>query len=101
MLNDTTQELSDEIGKKVSKKEITNICHTISYLYNYSHFSERQKAELLEKEAMQKTEALDYLNEQLAKAEQQNNEAKEKLRILDMRLQQMLLGIADIFKYLL
>lgn len=50
---------------------------------------------------MQKTEALDYLNEQLAKAEQQNNEAKEKLRILDMRLQQMLLGIADIFKYLL
>ncbi|XP_023294596.2 coiled-coil domain-containing protein 63 [Lucilia cuprina] len=74
VLNDTTQELSDEI--------------------------ERQKAELLEKETLQKTEALDYLNEQLEKAELQNNEAKEKLRILELRLQQMLLGISEIFKQL-
>ncbi|XP_065360044.1 coiled-coil domain-containing protein 63 [Calliphora vicina] len=74
VLNDTTQELSDEI--------------------------ERQKAELLEKETLQKTEALDYLNEQLEKAELQNNEAKEKLRHLELRLQQMLLGISEIFKQL-
>lgn len=58
---------------------------------------ERQKADLREKELLQKTEALDYLNEQLEKAELQNNETKEKLRTLELRLQQMLLGIADIF----
>ncbi|TMW39885.1 hypothetical protein DOY81_015035, partial [Sarcophaga bullata] len=34
------------------------------------------------------------------KAEWQNNETKEKLRTLELRLQQMLLGIADIFKQL-
>ncbi|TMW42688.1 hypothetical protein DOY81_012228, partial [Sarcophaga bullata] len=56
-LNDVTQELSDEI--------------------------ERQKADLREKELLQKTEALDYLNEQLEKAEWQNNETKEKLRTLE------------------
>lgn len=48
---------------------------------------------------MQKTEALDYLSEQLKKAELQNHQTKEKLEILDQRLQQMLLGIAEIFKY--
>lgn len=48
---------------------------------------------------LQKTEALDYLNAQLEKAEMQNNETIEKLKTLDLRLQQMLLGIADIFKY--
>ncbi|KAI9587247.1 hypothetical protein GQX74_003094 [Glossina fuscipes] len=74
VLNDVTQELNDEI--------------------------ERQQAELLEKELKQKTEALDYLTEELQNAEISNNEAKHKLDSLDTRLQLLLSGIGDIFKEL-
>ncbi|XP_061389644.1 coiled-coil domain-containing protein 63 [Musca vetustissima] len=73
VLNDTTQELSDEI--------------------------ERQKADLLEKEQKQKTESLEYLSEQLENAKTQNNAAKEKAEILDKRLHEMLTGIWEVFKY--
>ncbi|XP_075162557.1 coiled-coil domain containing protein 114 [Haematobia irritans] len=74
VLNDTTQELTDEI--------------------------ERQKAELLEKELKQKTESLEYLSEQLEKGKSQNNAAKEKAEILDKRLHEMLMGIWEIFRQL-
>ncbi|XP_073839234.1 coiled-coil domain containing protein 114 isoform X2 [Musca autumnalis] len=74
VLNDTTQELSDEI--------------------------ERQKADLLEKEQKQKTESLEYLSEQLENAKTQNNAAKEKAEILDKRLHEMLTGIWEVFKQL-
>ncbi|GBP17652.1 Coiled-coil domain-containing protein 63 [Eumeta japonica] len=49
-------------------------------------YSDRQKAELLEKETMQKAEALDYLNEQLEKAVQENMQTKEKIKILEQRV---------------
>lgn len=54
---------------------------------------------MLEKELKQKTEALDYLTEELQNAEISNNEAKHKLDSLDTRLQLLLSGIGDIFKY--
>lgn len=60
---------------------------------------ERQKSEQTEKELKLKTEALDYLNEELARIEQLAKETGEKKQNLSNRLQQLLKGIEDIFKW--
>ncbi|EDW70556.1 coiled-coil domain-containing protein 63 [Drosophila virilis] len=74
VLNDTTQDLTDQI--------------------------ERQKSEQTEKELKLKTEALDYLNDELVRVEQLAKETSEKKQNLSTRLQQLLKGIEDIFKLL-
>ncbi|XP_067613816.1 coiled-coil domain-containing protein 63 [Eurosta solidaginis] len=73
-LNDTTQELSEEI--------------------------ERQKTEHEEKQLKQKTEALDYLNNELEKIAAEAVETSERKVLLNTRLDHMLQGILDIFKLL-
>ncbi|EDW96991.1 coiled-coil domain-containing protein 63 [Drosophila yakuba] len=74
VLNDSTQELQDEI--------------------------ERQKSEQTEKELKLKTEALDYLNAEKERIEQLAEETREKKRTLSIRLEQLLKGIEDIFRQL-
>ncbi|KAH8353883.1 outer dynein arm-docking complex subunit 1 [Drosophila takahashii] len=74
VLNDSTQELQDEI--------------------------ERQKSEQTEKELKLKTEALDYLNAEKERIEQLAVETREKKRTLSIRLEQLLKGIEDIFRQL-
>ncbi|XP_034661237.1 coiled-coil domain-containing protein 63 [Drosophila subobscura] len=74
VLNDSTQELTDEI--------------------------ERQKSEQTEKELKLKTEALDYLNAERDRIEQLAKETSEKKQTLSIRLEQLLKGIEDIFRQL-
>ncbi|XP_022217927.1 coiled-coil domain-containing protein 63 [Drosophila obscura] len=74
VLNDSTQELTDEI--------------------------ERQKSEQTEKELKLKTEALDYLNAEQDRIEQLAKETSEKKQTLSIRLEQLLKGIEDIFRQL-
>ncbi|EDW25145.1 GL24529 [Drosophila persimilis] len=74
VLNDSTQELTDEI--------------------------ERQKSEQTEKELKLKTEALDYLNAERGRIEQLAKETSEKKQTLSIRLEQLLKGIEDIFRQL-
>ncbi|KAH8314548.1 outer dynein arm-docking complex subunit 1 [Drosophila kikkawai] len=74
VLNDSTQELTDEI--------------------------ERQKSEQTEKELKLKTEALDYLNAERERIEQLAEETRERKRTLSIRLEQLLKGIEDIFRQL-
>lgn len=94
VLNDTTQELTDEIGK-------LGLIYTLYLNAIWKPFSsERQKSEQTEKELKQKTEALDYLNAELERIEELAKETSEKKQNLSSRLQQLLKGIEDIFKYI-
>lgn len=94
VLNDTTQDLTDQIGKSM------HYCHNciMANDYNIAAFPERQKSEQTEKELKLKTEALDYLNDELVRIEQLAKETSEKKQNLSTRLQQLLKGIEDIFK---
>ncbi|EDW83897.1 uncharacterized protein Dwil_GK13857 [Drosophila willistoni] len=74
VLNDSTQELQEEI--------------------------ERQKSEQTEKELKLKTEALDYLSAERLRIEQLAKETGEKKQNLSLRLQELLKGIEDIFRQL-
>lgn len=47
----------------------------------------------------QKTEALDYLNAERERIEQLAEETRERKRTLSIRLEQLLKGIEDIFRY--
>uniref|UniRef100_A0A1A9WCT6 ODAD1 central coiled coil region domain-containing protein n=1 Tax=Glossina brevipalpis TaxID=37001 RepID=A0A1A9WCT6_9MUSC len=118
VLNDVTQELSDEIEPLPMIKYIIYIKRgglklgeqksSLNFIPNERaagrgilfRIQKRQQIELLEKEIKQKTEAMDYLTEGLQNAEISNNEAKLKLDSLDTRLQLLLDGIGDIFKEL-
>ncbi|XP_030375677.1 coiled-coil domain-containing protein 63 [Scaptodrosophila lebanonensis] len=74
VLNDSTQELVEEI--------------------------ERQKSEKIDKEVKMKTEAVDYLNSELFRIEQMVKSTKQNKCILCTRLQDLLKGIENIFKQL-
>lgn len=93
VLNDTTQELTDEIGK-------LSLIYTVLDTTWKPISLERQKSEQTEKELKQKTEALDYLNAELERIEELAKETSEKKQNLSSRLQQLLKGIEDIFKYI-
>lgn len=69
----------------------------IAWKLEYS-LTERQQAEHEEKELKQKTEALDYLNNELENIEMTAKEASERNLALHTRLAQMLQGILEIFK---